>query len=53
VESRTDTQAVIAPARSRLSFLHRLRGAKGHERQVVSVDENGQVTAAPAQPLRS
>ena len=53
VESRTDTQAIIAPARSRLSFLGRFKKTAPLERQVVSVDVDGHVTASPAQPLRS
>jgi hypothetical protein len=53
VESRTETQAIIAPARSPLSFLGRFRKSASPERQVVSVDVDGNVTASPAQPLRS
>lgn len=53
IESQTDTQAIIAPASSRLSFLNRFRKTPPHERQVVSVDVDGKVTASPAQPLRS
>jgi hypothetical protein len=53
VESRTDTQAIIAPAPSPLSFLRRFRKSAPLERQVVSVDVDGNVTASPAQPLRS
>jgi hypothetical protein len=53
VESRTDTQAIIAPAPSRLSFLHRFRKSDAAERRVVSVDVDGNVTSSPAQPLRS
>jgi hypothetical protein len=53
VESRTDTQAIIAPAPSRLSFLRRFHRTAPPERQVVSVDVDGNVTASPAQPLRS
>ena len=53
VESRTDTQAIIVPARSRLSFLRRFHKTDTLERQVVAVDVDGHVTASPAQPLRS
>jgi hypothetical protein len=53
VESRTDTQAIIAPAPSRLSFLRRFHRTAPLERQVVSVDVDGNVTSSPAQPLRS
>jgi hypothetical protein len=50
IETRTDTHAIIGPAR-RLSFLDRFRKAPG--RQVISVDEHGEVTMRPAEPLRS
>jgi hypothetical protein len=53
VESRTDTQAIIAPAPSRLGFLRRFHKTAPLERQVVSVDVDGNVTASPAQPRRS
>ena len=53
VESRTETQAIIAPARSHLSFLRRFHKTTPLERQVVAVDVDGNVTASPAQPLRS
>jgi len=53
VESRTETQAIIAPAGSRLSFLRRFHKTTPLERQVVAVDVDGNVTASPAQPLRS
>jgi hypothetical protein len=53
VETRTDTHAIIAPAHHRRSFLDRLRKPKASARQVISVDENGEVTMRPAEPLRS
>ena len=53
VETRTDTHAIIVPAERRRSFLDRLRKAKAPQRQVVAVDEHGDVTASPAEPLRS
>jgi len=53
VESRTETQAIIAPARSGLSFLRRFHKTTPLERQVVAVDVDGNVSASPAQPLRS
>jgi len=46
IETHTDTHAVVAYRR----FLSRLRRPK---RYVVSVDEHGGVTMAPAQPKRS
>lgn len=53
IETRTDTHAIIAPADRGWPFLVRLRKAKTSERQVISVDEDGQVTMRPAEPLRS
>lgn len=52
IETRTDTHAIIVPADRRRSFLDRLRKVKASERQVVSVDEHGEVTTSPAEPLR-
>ncbi len=52
IETRTDTHAIIAPPDRARSFLHRLRRAKTAERQVVAVNEHGEVTMAPAEPLR-
>jgi hypothetical protein len=51
IETRADTHAIIVPADRRWSFLERLR--KAPERHVISVDEHGQVTMAPAEPLRT
>jgi len=53
IETRTDTHAIIGPADRDWSFLDRLRKAKPPARQVISVDQNGEVTMAPAEPLRS
>jgi hypothetical protein len=44
---------IIAPAHQRWSFLDRLRKPKASARQVISVDEDGEVTIRPAEPLRS
>ena len=52
IETRTDTHAIIAPAERARSFLDRLRRPKTSERQVVAVNEHGEVTMAPAEPLR-
>jgi hypothetical protein len=53
IETRTDTHAIIVPADRGWSFLDRLRKANVSDRQVVSVDEHGEVTMGPAEPLRS
>jgi len=53
IETRTDTHAIIAPARQGRSLLDRLRKPKASARQVISVDEEGDVTMRPAEPLRS
>ena len=52
IETRTDTHAIIVPADHGWSFLDRLRKAKATARHVISVDEHGEVTMAPAEPLR-
>ncbi|HEX4526988.1 MAG TPA: hypothetical protein VH108_09655 [Gaiellaceae bacterium] len=52
VETRTGTQAIIAPTGAR-SVLGRFRRSGGQGRQVVSVDDQGEVTVSPAEPLRS
>ena len=52
IETRTDTHAIIVPADRRRSFLDRFRKAKASERQVISVNEHGEVTMSPAEPLR-
>jgi hypothetical protein len=51
IETHTDTHAIIGPANRGWSFLDHLRKAK--PRQVISVDEHGEVTVAPAEPVRS
>jgi hypothetical protein len=53
VETRTDTHAIIAPADRGWPFLVSLRKRHRPERQVISVDQSGEVTMAPAEPLRS
>jgi hypothetical protein len=52
IETRTDTHAIVVSAASARSFLDRLRRVKTSERQVVSVNEHGEVTTSPAEPLR-
>jgi hypothetical protein len=51
IETRTATQAVIAPTGAR-SVLSRFRRSD-QGRQVVSVDDRGTVTVSAAEPLRS
>ena len=51
IETRADTHAIIVPAGGRWSFLERLR--RPPARHVISVDQHGQVTMAPAEPLRT
>ena len=53
IETRTDTHAIIVPADRGWSVLGRLRKTKPPARQVISVDEHGEVTMAPAEQLRS
>jgi hypothetical protein len=52
VETRTDTHAIIAPVAGPWSFLGRFRRGEPPSRQVISVDEHGEVTMSPAEPLR-
>lgn len=52
IESRTPTQAILAPART-WSPLRRFRKTEAPGRQVVQVDVSGKVTMSPAEPLRS
>ena len=53
IETRTDTHAIIAPAVERRSLLDVFRKPSEPAREVISVDVNGEVTASPAEPLRS
>ena len=50
IETHAGTHAIIAPA-GRWSWLNPFRKASG--RHVVSVDDEGNVTMRPAEPLRS
>ena len=52
IETRTDTHAIIVAPDRPPSFFDRLRKAKTPERQVVSVNEHGEVTTTSAEPLR-
>ena len=51
LESRTDTHAIITRKGRIAALLDRI-GLNGRKRQVISVDEDGTVTAQPAEPLR-
>jgi hypothetical protein len=51
VESRTPVQAIIVSPQGPLSRFR--KPSKDHTRQVIVVDEHGEVTTTPAQPLRS
>ena len=52
IETRTDTHAIIAPARRR-SLLHVFGRHGAPARQVLSVDSDGVVSMRAAEPLRS
>jgi hypothetical protein len=51
LESRTDTHAIIARNGFVAGLLERI-GLNGRKRQVISVDEDGIVTARPAERVR-
>ena len=53
IETRTDTHAIIAPAHRGRALLDRLRKPNASVRQVISVDQDGEVTMRPAESLRS
>ncbi len=53
IETRTDTHAIIVASGRGRPFIDRLRKPKTPERHVISVDEHGGVTMAPAEPLRT
>ena len=52
IETRTDTHAIIVPARRR-SLLDVFGRHAAPARQVLSVDSDGVVSMRPAEPLRS
>lgn len=52
VETHTDTHAIVVGGRRR-SLLNVLRRRNGDRRYVVSVDEHGEITMIPAEPIRS
>ena len=49
VETHTGTHAIVV---AKKTFLSRIR-PRGVDRYVVSVDEHGEVTMIPAEPIRS
>jgi hypothetical protein len=51
LESRTDTHAIITRTGMVAGLLDRV-GLNGRKRQVISVDEQGTVTAQAAEPVR-
>ena len=53
IETRTETHAIVVARDPWKSFLNRLRGRGAADRYVLSVDEHGEVTMAPAVPKRS
>ena len=53
IETHTDTHAIVVDGGQGKSFLGRFRGRGGANRYVVSVDEHGEVTMIPAEPIRS
>jgi hypothetical protein len=53
IETRTDTHAIVVAREPWKSVLSRLRGRGAANRYVLSVDEHGEVTMAPAVPKRS
>jgi hypothetical protein len=52
IETRSDTHAIIARPQRQAGLLRRVRRAGSYQRQVVSVDEHGVVTARAAEPIR-
>ena len=53
IETHSDAHAIIIDGSNRKRFLSRLRGRGAGDRYVVSVDEQGEVTMIPAEPIRS
>jgi hypothetical protein len=53
IETHTDTHAIIIVGGRGKSLLSRLRSPRAKGRFVVSVDEHGEVTMIPAEPIRS
>src|ERR1051325_2300377 len=51
IETRTDTHAIIAPARRRWSFLDRFLKRQASPRHVISVHPDGEITLRPRAPL--
>jgi hypothetical protein len=53
IETHTDTHAIIVVGGHGRSLLGRLRRPRSDNRFVISVDEHGEVTMTPAEPIRS
>ena len=53
IENHTDTHAIIVDGGNRQRLLSRLLRRGAGKRYVVSVDEQGEVTMTPAEPIRS
>ncbi len=52
VETRSGLQAVLVRRHPVYARMRWLAGDRAEQRVVVSVDENGEIAALPAQPLR-
>jgi hypothetical protein len=53
IETHTDAHAIIIDDSTATGFLGRFRRRGARDRYVVSVDEQGEVTMIPAEPIRS
>ena len=53
IETHTDTHAIVVAGGSAPSLLDRFRRRRAGRRFVISVDEHGEVTMSPAEPIRS
>jgi hypothetical protein len=51
IETHTDTHAIVV-GRNRRSLSNVLRRRNADRRYVVSVDEHGEITMIPAEPIR-
>ena len=53
IETHTGTHAIVITGSNRKRFLSRFRGPGAGDRYVISVDQHGEVTMIPAEPIRS
>jgi hypothetical protein len=53
IETHTEMHAIIVEGSNRKRLFSRFRGRGARDRYVVSVDDQGDVTMIPAEPLRS